>query len=212
MAGSSKTGNRLVIVYAGALYLNRNPFPFLQALDDLLQEPNVKADRIEVLFVGDCARYRNVSLVEWLSGRPCAQIVTIRQQITQEELRKVYQSATLLLNFAEGQPMQVPAKTFELLALGRELLMFCERTSDTAAIVEGVDGVSCVTSGDREMLKRVLGEIYHRHVEEGDLRAPSASAIERFSRASQNAIFKDLVQATRRSIQSPGDRGSQTST
>jgi Glycosyl transferase 4-like domain len=209
---SYETGNRLVIVYAGALYLNRNPFPFLQALDDFLQQPNVAADRIEVIFVGDCARYRGVSLIDWLGDHRCGRIVTIRQQITHDELRELYRNATLLLNFAEGQRMQVPAKTFELLAQGRELMMFCEPTSDTAAIVKGISGVFCVTSDEHERLIALLGEIYHRHVSEGRLRAPLPSEIERFSRAAQNTTFKELVMRTRRARQGCRDRGSQTGT
>jgi Glycosyl transferase 4-like domain len=203
MATSPETGNRLVIVYAGALYLNRNPFPFLQALDDLLQGPNVAPDRIQVLFVGDCARYRDVLLADWLRGRRCEEIVTIRGPISADELHDVYRNATLLLNFAEGQRMQVPAKTFELLAQGRELMFFCEPTSDTASIVEGIEGISCVTSDGRERLQAALADIYRRHVAEGRLRSPSPSAIKRFSRAAQNEVFTELVQMTNRPAQNP---------
>jgi len=222
------TGNRLVVVYAGALYLNRNPFPFLEVLERMLARPEVDASRVEVVlnrnpfpflevlermlarpevdasrvevvFAGECQAYQGVELREWLNSRRFGRTVTILPNLDQRDLSNLYERATLLLNFAEGQPMQIPAKTFELLALGRELLILCEPDSDTAALVKGVSGVSCACSSDAAGLQVLLLDLYRRHVTEGTLRAPSQDEIAKFSRVVQNERFIALIENARRS-------------
>jgi hypothetical protein len=97
--------------------------------------------------------------------------------------------------------MQVPAKTFELLALGREMLVLCEPTSDTAAVVEGIEGVSCVASGETVRLRELLRDIYVRHVQLGTLRAPNLAEIQQHSRSAQNAQFLAKIETTIRSVE-----------
>jgi glycosyltransferase involved in cell wall biosynthesis len=201
------TGNQLVIVYAGALYLNRDPFPFLEEMDEFLQREHVDDSKIKLVFAGECDTYRGISLNSWLSGRRVGRIVSIRPRLGPAELAELYEAATLLLNFAEGQKMQVPAKTFELLALGREVLMLCESDSDTAAVVRGIEGVSCISTASRPSIRACLEDLYRRHVIEGTLHAPSRDAIAAFSRTSQNRKFLDAIEVVRLKT---GDTGSGT--
>lgn len=190
----AQTDKRLVMLYAGSLYMNRNPFPLLEALENLLSEPGVDGARIEVLFVGDCRHYAGISIENWISDKRCRSVVQLRPRVDEPELQRLYQRATLLLNFAEGQPMQIPAKTFELLSLGREILTFCEPTSDTAVVVGSMEGVLRVSSRDGSDVLRVLTDVYDRHVNHGTLCAPSAQAIAPFSRASQNERFLKILE------------------
>jgi hypothetical protein len=112
-----------------------------------------------VIFAGDCQQYGGVSLTAWLANRRCANVVQLHTRLNSEELGRLYHRATLLLNFAEGQPMQIPAKTFELLSLGREILAFCEPTSDTACVLRNLEGVACVSSDDRDGLHSAILDI-----------------------------------------------------
>ena len=189
------TGNRLVIVYAGALYLNRNPFPFLEVLEDILIHEEVEASRVEVLFAGECEYYRGVQLRAWLAKRRCGHVVTILPRLDSRDLAELYSRGTLLLNFAEGQRMQVPAKTFELLALGREVLMLCEPDSDTASVVRRISAVTCAQSSDAAGLRKVLLDVYRRHVDQGILRTASHGEIAEYSRVVQNERFVTLIEA-----------------
>jgi Glycosyl transferase 4-like domain len=191
------TGNQLVVVYAGELYLNRDPFPFLEEMDKFLQGGYADDSKINLIFAGECESYRGISLRHWLNGRSVGRIVSIRPRLGPADLAALYKEATLLLSFAEGQKMQVPAKTFELLALGREVLMLCESDSDTAKVVRGIDGVSCMSAKNRSAIQTWLGDLYRRHVSEGTLRAPSCDAIAAFSRMSQNRKFLDVIEGVR---------------
>jgi len=187
------TENQLTIVFAGELYLNRNPFPFLEAVDRLLNHPEVDVSRVRILFAGECEFHAGISVRAWSSARPCGRVLTIYPRLDARRLRGLYQEATLLLNFAEGQPIQVPAKTFELLSLGREVLVACEPYSDTSRIIAGIDGVFAVQLSETEQLDRLLLSFYHRHVTEGRMSPPSMESVLPYSRALQNERYRALI-------------------
>lgn len=187
------TGNRLTIVFAGELYLNRNPFPFLEAVDRLLIHPGVEESRVKVVFAGQCEFHGGISVRAWSSARPCGRVLTVRPSLDATDLKRLYEDATVLLNFAEGQPIQVPAKTFELLSLGREILVACEPYSDTARIIAGIDGVFCVQLSETARLDDLLRDLYRRHVEGGHMSPPTQESVLQYSRAIQNEHYRALL-------------------
>jgi hypothetical protein len=79
-------------------------------------------------------------------------VLSIHRRLNSTELGRLYERATLLLNLAEAQHVQVPAKTFELLALGGEQVFPCEPDSDPASLVQGIAGISGVSSKDLDVL------------------------------------------------------------
>lgn len=183
---STSTNGHLRIVFAGALYYYRDPFPFFRALDHLLSTPGVDASKVLVTFVGECASYKGQDVRQALAGRPSDSVTRLLPPVSQAEAQQLNEQATVLLNFAQNQKIQIPAKTFEQLVAQRELLMICERDSDTATIAEGVAGVHIVEPDDESGLKAVLADLYHRHVVEGRLTAPGQAQVGRYSRDSQN--------------------------
>jgi hypothetical protein len=187
------TGNHLSIVFAGELYLNRNPFPFLEAVDRLLNSSGVDETRVRVVFAGQCEIHGGVSVREWSSTRPCGRVLTIHPPLDAARLKELYENATLLLNFAEGQPIQVPAKTFELLSLGREILVACEPYSDTSKVIAGIDGVFGVQLSETERLDYMLRSFYRRHAVEGRMSPPAKESVLRYSRAIQNEHYRTLI-------------------
>ena len=187
------TGNQLTIVFAGELYLNRNPFPFLEAIDRLLNHSGVDESRVKVVFAGQCEFHRGISVRAWSSARPCGRVLTIHPPLDAIRLKLLYEDATLLLNFAEGQPIQVPAKTFELLSLGREVLVACEPYSDTSRIIAGIEGVFALQLSETARLDDLLRAFYRRHVVEGRMSPPKRESVLQYSRAIQNEHFRALI-------------------
>jgi hypothetical protein len=187
------TENRLTIVFAGELYLNRNPFPFLEAVDRLLNHSGVDESRIRIIFAGECEFHGGISVRAWSSARPCGRVLRISSRLDARKLKQLYEEATLLLNFAEGQPIQVPAKTFELLSLGREVLVACEPYSDTARIIAGIPGVFVLLLSETEQLDDLLRSIYRRHVVEGRMSPPTRESVFQYSRAIQNERYCALI-------------------
>lgn len=187
------TEHRLSIVFAGELYLNRNPFPFLEAVDRLLSSSGIDESRVRVVFAGQCEIHGGIPVREWSSARRCGRVLDIHPPLNAVGLKRLYEDATLLLNFAEGQPIQVPAKTFELLSLGREVLVACEPHSDTAKVIAGIDGVFRVQLSETEQLDDILRAFYRRHVVEGRMSPPAKESVLRYSRAIQNEHYCTLI-------------------
>jgi hypothetical protein len=173
--------------------LNRNPFPFLEAVDRLLNRPEVDESRIKVVFAGQCEFHGGISVRAWSTERRCGRVLTIHPALDASRLKQIYEEATLLLNFAEGQPIQVPAKTFELLSLGREVLVACEPDSDTSKVVAGIEGVFTVRLCDTQNLDKLMQSIYQRHVVQGNMSPPTGDSVLRFSRAIQNQHYRMLI-------------------
>jgi hypothetical protein len=88
--------------------------------------------------------------------------------------------------------MQIPAKTFELLIAGRELLFFCENDSDTARVAKQLHGIK-VASGDPTELRDILSDLYDRHVRQGTSELPGQDKVANFSREIQNAAFLEVL-------------------
>ncbi len=191
----TSTGHRLSFLYAGEIYVNRDPFPFLSALERLLALDDTDASRVSATFVGNCESYRGVRLADWLRGKRCAALVRILPPVTTEVVEAMQAEASVLLNFAQASPFTVPAKTYEHMASGREVLVMCEAHSSTAQLISGVPGVTCVDPADGVCLDLAIADLYRRHVLTGILTAPPASAVHEFSREVQSQAFLQLVQS-----------------
>jgi hypothetical protein len=181
-----ETGGRLAILFAGELYLNRDPFPLLHALERLLSRADVDASRVSVTFMGRTTEYAGRSLAGWLEGKRCAKVVKFVPPQRPEVVAETTLESTVVLNLAQHQPLSIPAKTFEHLASGRENLLLCEDDSESAQLVAKIPGVLQVDPQNIEALDQVLLDLYERHVNQGRLRAPAPQDVVAFSRAAAN--------------------------
>jgi hypothetical protein len=202
-----ETGGRLAILFAGELYLNRDPFPLLECLERLLSRTDVDASRVRVTFMGRKTEYAGRSLVGWLEGKRCAAVVKFVPSQPLEIVAKATLESTVVLNLAQHQPLSIPAKTFEHLASGRENLLLCEDDSESAQLVAKIPGVLQVDPRSVEALDRVLLDLYERHVNQGRLRAPTQQDVAAFSRDAANSTFWQIIKSI-----APVDDKSQEST
>jgi hypothetical protein len=190
------TGGRLSILFAGALYVRRSPYPLLAALERLLSRPDVDPSRVQLTFMGDkVGSFSAQSLTRWLQGRRCATVVRILPPQAAEAVAQEVARATVLLNLAQQQPLQVPAKTFEHLASGREVLLICEADCETAHVTDGIRGVTRVDQSDTQALDAVLLDLYNRHVIAGTACVPAAADVRRFSSTLANERFAATLSA-----------------
>jgi hypothetical protein len=192
------TDNRLSILFTGEIYARRNPFGFLEALERLLARPGVDAGRVSVTFVGGCEHYRGRSLREWLRGKRGESVVRILPPVPVEEAARMQQAATVLLNLAQQSPYTVPAKSYDYMASGRELLILAEADSDIGRLFAGVRGVLRVDPTELETLEATLADLYQRHVVDGVGTVPSELEVMAFSRQEQNKTFVRLVESLTR--------------
>ena len=189
----SETGGRLSILFAGELYLGRTPLPLLEALETLVSRPDVNGDAVRVTFMGAMAGCYGRLVTDWLAGKQCARLVKLLPQMPPEAVAEATRAATVLLNLAQQQPFSVPAKTYEHLICGREMLLLCEDESETARIVKGIRGVNQVDPRYPGVLEGCLLDLYRRHVIEGRMRVPTRQEVQDFSRAAANQTFWSII-------------------
>lgn len=193
--GSASTGGRLAIFFAGNLYFNRDPLPFLRAVGRLLSRPDVEPSLVSVTFMGRMIEPFERAVVTWLADARCSSVVNFGPPQSDEAVAAATARCTVVLNLAQRQPMSVPAKTFEHLASGRENLLLCEDDSETARLVASLPGVVQVDPRDPAALDRALFDLYDRHVNHGLLRAPREQDVFAFSREAANREFWRIMQA-----------------
>ena len=190
----SATGHRLKILFAGEIYVNRDPFGFLEALERLLSRPDVVASAIEVTFLGRCDAYRGCSIADWLRGKKAETVVRILPAVPMKDAVTMTQTATVMLNFAQRAKTMIPAKSYDQMASGREVLLLCEANSDTGSLFEGRKGVLRVDPALPEELDVALVDLYRRHVVEGQATVPAVGDVIEFSRAYQTTQYADLIE------------------
>jgi Glycosyltransferase Family 4 len=192
---SPDTGGRLSILFAGELYVKRNPFPIMSALEKLLARPDVDGSRVTMTFMGRCATYNDRPLADWLSGKRCEANVKILPQMPADAVAAAIRDSTVLLNLAQQQPLSVPAKTFEHIASGREILLICEDDSDTAQVVKGIQGVLQIDQSNEQALENALLDLYQRHVVQGKLTTPTEAQAMQYSRENVNEQFLSVMRS-----------------
>jgi hypothetical protein len=190
-----RTQGRLSMLFAGELYEGRDPFPLLLGIEWLLARAEVDPARVEVTFMGRVQTYCGQSLQAMMHGKRCAQVVRLVPPQDAAAVAAAVARSTLLLNLAQHQPLAVPAKTYEQLASGREILLICEDDCETARVVAGIPGVSQVNAENFQALTARLLDLYSRHVVEGRATVPDAERVRPFSRAASNERFHTLVSA-----------------
>jgi len=188
--------NRLELLYAGTLYINRNPFPFLEALDAFVHDSQVDREKVRFRLVGKCSSWRGVSLRSWLAHKQLDDVVKISAPVVRAELTKYVMDSNVLINFAQGQPRQIPAKSYEYLAAGRDVITFAEPESDVADLFRQAKIGYIVEPGNESSSITIMHELYQRYVVQGRKRDLSRVDTYRFSRAPQLEKFLSIVKAT----------------
>jgi len=191
--GVVETGGRLSILFAGELYVHRSPYPLLAALERFLEDPAIDPTRIRLTFMGNRAgQFSDQALTSWMRGKRCAPVIRLLPSQSSDAVAREVAQATVLLNLAQEQHLHVPAKTFEHLASGREVLLICESDSETAQVVAGIRGIMQIDQREPGALETALADLYRRHVVEGRAAVPAAEDVRTFSRAPSNERFHSL--------------------
>jgi hypothetical protein len=181
------------LLYAGTLYLNRNPFPLCIALSELLADPNVIRDKVELVFAGNCDSFAGVSVRDWVRVNGLDDIVTFAGQLDTEELEKLTDSCAILINFAQDQGLQIPGKTYEGIGAKRLLLTIAESNSATARLIRELDVGVVVEPGCQEELNDAVRRLYERLIRQRDTFQPDLQKIECYSRRAANLKYLRLI-------------------
>jgi hypothetical protein len=100
--------------------------------------------------IGECARQFDL-----------ADVVTFIDFMKYEECVDLLYRSDVLLPFAQGQPLQIPTKLYDYIAVGRPILVFAEDGA-TADLAGQLPHATIVGRGDHERLEAKLKEMYNQ--------------------------------------------------
>jgi glycosyltransferase involved in cell wall biosynthesis len=186
---------RLEMLYAGSLYWNRNPFPFLEALAVVLREGGTSRAAIRCRFVGNCEEWKGQPLRPWIAERRLEDVVEIVAHVSPQELKKLVARSHVLINFAQGQKRQIPAKSYDYIAARRDALVITESDSDVADLFREAGIGSIVEPNDEAGFAAAIRRFCAKHVHGDGGAAQGGADLTRYSRETQVERFAALVSA-----------------
>jgi len=130
-----ESADNLLLIHPGSLYGKRSPLNFLSALKDALEDG---CARLRILLIGSCEHFENKSLPEHIHDLGLDRYVKLRPPVGRKEILSLMKGADGLLLFSQGTHIQVPAKLFEYLALGKQIIAIGENNSAANDILRQV--------------------------------------------------------------------------
>ncbi len=154
---------RFEMLYAGAIYLDRDPRPFLRAVGRFIHEIEPSIDSFHVRFVGDVLRYGHIALDDFVREIAISDYVTIQEPIGREELSSLLCGASVLVNLPQSAELCIPSKIYEyfeysswILALEKPGSATAELLSETTAIVCPPDNIDKIYDAICSFYERFL--------------------------------------------------------
>lgn len=175
-------GSPVRIVHAGAIYVGRDPRPFLDAVKTLSESDAQPPIRVE--FFGPPPE-SDLDLRREAEARGLSDVVTVAGQVPYARaLREMAGADVLLLMDSPGRTVGVPAKLYEYIGAGRPVLALGERDGDLARVL-AQSGIRhrIAHPGDPAAIASALDELC-REVEPADPCATPRRDPHRFSRES----------------------------
>ena len=205
---------RFTVVFAGSVYLDRNPALLLRAAAVTIRELLLTPTDIRLEFighVGSLQRNDPSSILATASELGIADFVGVHSFRPRQEVRHILARATMLVSLNQDSRMAIPSKIFEYMEFPAWLLALAERGSATELLLGSTDA-DVVVPGDTESLVAVLRRRYLQHLDQGPP-VPLARH-PRFSRRHQAALLFDALErilvptdAMPRALSVPGGRG-----
>lgn len=158
-------GGFLRLIYAGTLYYNRDPFPFLEAVARLVRSENVDRSKISFKLIGKCAQWNGRSVTAWTRDREVDDVVSVDDPVPYDQLAAFVEASNVLVNFSQGQRLQIPAKTYEHLASGRDVVCIAESDSDVARLYREAEFGFVIEPDDVDEMYATLTKLYDKHVD-----------------------------------------------
>ncbi len=144
------------IVYLGSLTPYRNPLPFFEAVQEIMDEEDIK---LQIEFVG----YFDAIHKEYIYKYGLDKIVKICSSVSHTEIvEKLKDGDAFLLiqSIKEGGDTAIPGKLFEYMATGKPIIII----DDGGAVREFVQQYGYSVCGfDKDCIKKMIKEIYYSY-------------------------------------------------
>lgn len=153
------TGSDLFqIVYAGTFYHSRSPFPFIEAIEQLVRHDS-EGSRILVRLIGTPETFDGTSIADFVRDRGLTDVVLLEEWMDHRRCLESFRSADALFLLATQQPDQVPNKLYEYLGTRRPILAVTDAHGETARMLRQVGGHFIVPQNEKAPISTALKEL-----------------------------------------------------
>ncbi len=149
---------KLLFVHPGVLYGRRNPLPFLRAVHTAVHDN--KLTDIHIQFIGSFEQFEGKPLQTHIRELHLDDHVTLYPPMDHAKVLSVMKGADLLLLLALGTTLQVPAKLFEYMGIGKPIFAVCEEGSATQEIMNTMGAGHYSTHNREEEILAMLTSAY----------------------------------------------------
>jgi len=145
---------RFTLTHAGTLYYNRTAEEFLLSLSRLINSGAIPRARIRVNFIG-----LSPNVMEQSRRLGIDDVVTVVDPMTYRDCIDALRLSDALLLFAQGQPLQIPTKFYDYIAVSKPVLVFAEDGA-TVDLANTLESSIVIPPGNTERLEAALQRLY----------------------------------------------------
>lgn len=188
----SPTRERFTLLYAGSLYLQRDPRVLFRSCAALVTEFSLTPTQFAIQFLGPSERYEGKLVTEIATEFGLGAHCIVSGLVPRSEALRLSATATQLVCLPDGQSLTIPAKLFEYVQLDAWILAFAEPSSAMALALEGTHA-DVVAPNDIEAASRILRA---RWIEfSGGVRPTAVGSDGRFLRSAQALKLLDALKS-----------------
>lgn len=185
----------LTILYAGALYQQRDPEPFLAALSTAVQRRGWTPEQLRLDFLGECRQFNGISVEELVGRLGLEQYVRFTDRVPHDEAVRILARADLLLLLVRGQPTQIPNKLYDYLAMRVPIIAYSDSDTcgETARMLNEAGGHLVISDQDAAAQADALEALIAKRLVERNVPVGDTAVLNRWrSERQMNQLLEAL--------------------
>jgi glycosyltransferase involved in cell wall biosynthesis len=186
----SRRGDRFIIAYAGAIYLDRDPRILFRAVAQVVRELALTPADLGVELIGDVSQYHAMPVDQIAREEGLDDFVTIGPPRPHRAALEFLAQASMLVSLPDHSDLAIPAKIFEYLRFEAWVLALAVPHSATDRLLQET-GADVVPPDDVERIRDVVRGRFLQYRE--GIRPTRIANDGRFSRGAQARILLDAV-------------------
>ena len=179
------------IVYAGTIYIDRDPRPLFAAVGELVRRLDIGPRELEVEFIGDAASFNGVPTERLAEEAGISEHFRLLPTMPRDELVAHLKRASVLVSLPQSTPWSIPSKIYEYLGYGAHMIVFTDATSGTAEILKDSDAI-VLEPFDHDGTVAALHDCYRAHRE--GTAARDRARVEPFARERRGRELQALLE------------------
>jgi len=181
---------KFTLTYIGSFYDKRTPEPLLHGVSELVAGNQIPRDALEIRLVGNCRHVNGRSTNDIAASLGLSSVVVVIDSVPYKRALEYVVNSDLLVLLAPDQPYEIPAKAYEYLAAGVDVLALTEEGA-TGDLIWKTGGGAVVEPRDTVGIKR---EVLQRYLKW------AANGSDRRTRPSTDTLMYDRRELTRKLV------------